>query len=443
LESERRHYWRFYWPLSLMGAVALAGRFAQNYVLLGYREGVRELAVFALALSVLHPFRGVVLGFMPHMTNVLVRGPASLRAVLRFLLALCVLSTVPVLLLGWTPIGPALLARIFSVSGERIARIVEYMRYFSPLIPLGGASSFLIGMLVQARRTGVVSVLHALHLVLVVVVLVAGVRLGWSPVATLSLSLLLPQAAHAVMAGALLLRFRRPFEPDRDEALTQKSIASYFLPLAATTMLFTLSRPIIFALLTTLNPAGDPALPAVEPLIAAVSLAFTFSMVFQSAVNQFRHLFVTFGRRDREGVRRFMIRTGGVVTVLMLVCVASPLAGLFFRHLQGASGETLEMAIQALWPLCLVPVVIGLRNYFHGLAMVHRRTLSMTAGSLMRNVAIVAVGAALLHLGAYNHLGATATLIVGFSAEAFTVFLGTRGLRADLADGRAGASAEG
>ncbi|MCK4284239.1 MAG: hypothetical protein KAX44_07975, partial [Candidatus Brocadiae bacterium] len=56
-----REYWRFYWPLSLMAVAFFSGRLFQNYVLLRYEEGVRELAMFALAMAFFHPFRGTLI----------------------------------------------------------------------------------------------------------------------------------------------------------------------------------------------------------------------------------------------------------------------------------------------------------------------------------------------------------------------------------------------
>ena len=157
-------------------------------------------------------------------------------------------------------------------------------------------------------------------------------------------------------------------------------------------------------------------------MIAGLSLAFNFNMLFQSTVNQFRNLSVTFGTRDLPGLRRFMKRVTAVVAMVMLICVASPVARLFMRYLQGASGAALDVACQALWPLIAVPVVIAFRNYYHGLAMVRRRTGAMAAGGASRNLVIVLCGPMLLALGWYNHVAAAAMLLTGFTAEAATVF---------------------
>ena len=417
-----QRYWRFYWPLSFMSVAMFSGRLVQNWVLLHYEAGERELAVFALALALFNPFRAT-LAFAPQLANVLVRGPKSFRASLTFLVSTSLVFSVPILLLAWTPLGPLIVPALYNVSDADIRLILLYLRYLAPLVLMGGAARFFEGLLMQAERTGIVSLLRVGNLALLVGVLVLGMWQKWDPVTTLSVSLLVPAAAHLLATGALMLAFRVRHDASEDQPLRQREIAAFFLPMVLTTIMFTLTRPIIFAFLTTLNPRGDPALPSVETLIAAVSLALSVNMLFQANLNQFRNLFVTFGRQDRRGVRRFMVRATGCIAALMTLVVATPVARLFLQHLQGATGETLDMAVDALWVLLLVPPVVGCRNYFHGLAMVRRRTGSMAAGATMRNVSILACAPVLLRLGWYNHVTAAAMMVTGFAAEAATVGL--------------------
>jgi len=420
-----REYWRFYWPLGFMAVAIFSGRLMQNYVLLHYREGVRELAVFALAQAFFGLFSGTM-AFAPHMANVLVRGPKSFRACLRFVAVMSVLFTVPVAMVAWTPLGSRVVPMIYRVGEDNVRLIRLYLRYFTPLIFIAGIGCYFEGLLVQAKRTGIVSGLRIGSLAMLIGVLLLGSGLGWTPVVTLSLSLLLPATAHMVVGGVLLAQYRVRHAREQDRALTQREIAAFFLPMVATTIMFTLTRPIIFAFLTAAAGSGRGDAGAVETMIAGVSLAFNLNMLFQSTVNQFRHLSVTYGTRDLAALRGFMVRVTAVVAGVMLIAVASPLSRLFLRYLQGAEGAALDMACQALWVLVPVPVVIAFRNYHHGLAMVRRQTGSMAAGAVSRNVMIVPLALALLALGWYNHIAAAAMLVTGFGAEAATVCLLTR-----------------
>ncbi len=421
MTSASRRYWRFFWPLGFMAIAVFSGRLVQNYVLLQYEEGVRELAVYALAMAFFGPFRGVM-AFAPQMANVLVRGPRSFRATLRFVMSLAVLCTALLAVVAWTPLGGRIMPIIYNMPSRDIDLILVYLRYFTPLILLTGACFYFEGLLVQAHRTGIVSALRIGSLLLAVCVLAVGLYGGWSPVFTLSLSLILPVAVHTVVGGLMLLKYRVRHSGEEDRRLTQREVARFYLPMVATTIMFTLTRPIIFAFLTVSAQRSGGAVSA-EAMVAGVSLAFNVNMLFQSTVNQFRNLSVTFGTENLPALRRFMVRITAGVFLLMALVVLTPVARLFLRHLQGAEGAPLAMACQSLYVLLLVPIVIGWRNYHHGLAMVRKRTAAMAAGAMSRNLSILPLGAALLALGWYNHIAAAAMLVVGFASEATTVVL--------------------
>jgi preprotein translocase subunit SecG len=235
--------------------------------------------------------------------------------------------------------------------------------------------------------------------------------------------MLVPAIANLLLTTVLQLTYHAHAAIEEDRVLGQREIAAFFLPMVFTSLLFTLSRPIILAFITAQK---DADVVRVETMVAGVSLAWSFNVIFQGAVNQFRDVFITFGRRDLNGVRTFMAVATAVLTCIMLLVVATPLGTLFLSYLQGATGETLRIARQAMWVLVFVPPIIAWRNYYHGLTMLHRRTHGMTAGSFMRNVAILAAAWLLTALGLYNHVAAAGTLVIGFAAEAVTVALFTR-----------------
>jgi peptidoglycan biosynthesis protein MviN/MurJ (putative lipid II flippase) len=177
--------------------------------------------------------------------------------------------------------------------------------------------------------------------------------------------------------------------------------------------MFSLSRPILYSFLGRLP---DPA-----PVIASMRVGFDVAMIFHNLLNQFRHLFVTFGKEDLPGVRRFMVRVTAVVVAGMVVVAFSPVVTLLLRDVIGLRDAVLVMSREVLMVMCALPIVVTLRNYFHGLAMVERKTGPMGAGAVMRNVATWGVSAFLLSVGWLNHMSAAAILIGGFLAETVTV----------------------
>jgi len=406
-----RRYWRFYWPLLLMALAMLVARQVQNRTLASYEEAAREIAAFALAFATFGFFNAALV-FVPHMVNILARNPRSLRRCALFTLAIALLLTAPVAFLAFTATGAHVLRIAFGIEEEMLVPVTGYLRLAIPLMTLTAFAHFYTGLLVQSRRTGVVTVLQCLKLAGVCGMLLTGWRLGWSPVLTLSLSQLAPTAAHLALAAVATLFVRRPLhEP---ETLRWRDILHYYWPTALTSVMFSLSRPI---LLSFLNRTPDS-----EASVAGLALAFGFAMIFHAPVNQFRHLFATFGREDLPGVRRFLTRVMWALVAALVAVNVTPLGWLAFRYALNARGELLNTAVSAFAPLCLIPVVVTLRNYYHGLALVRRRTRGMGAGGVTRNAAIYLAALALFRTQGLNAASAACVLVIGFIAETATVY---------------------
>lgn len=118
--------------------------------------------------------------------------------------------------------------------------------------------------------------------------------------------------------------------------------------------------------------------------------------------------------RSFQTLRRFMIILTTVVTALLLIVAATPLAMVWF---QGVSGLRFELALfssRALWAALLMPGITVLQSWYQGLIVHSRRTRGVTeavavyllvsvgiliAGILWGRVAGLYVGLAALSIG--------------------------------------------
>jgi progressive ankylosis protein len=411
-------YWRFFWPLSVTGLVMLLARQFQNGAVARYPDSTHELAVYALATSVFGFFNACLI-FVPQMANVFARSRRGCRVCLRFVVALALLFTLPPAALAFTRRGNGLLGRIFGLDDAGVTEVVLYLRYLLPLVLLNGLRQYYTGLLVQARRTATVTVLHTVALGIVIGMLVLGFQAGWSAARTLASAMVLSALVHLVLCYAMKLRYVRLPERAEHENLTYREMFSFYWPVAMTSAMFALSRPILYSFVNR-TPDGEAS-------IAALRVGFDFAMIFHNPLNQFRHLFVTFGIRDLPNIRRFMIRVVVGTTVLMGLVAFTPLVTIILRDLLGVEGEVLTMSRQVIWVLCLVPLVVSMRNYFHGVAMVRRRTGSMAAGAICRVVVIYGVAWGLQASGMLSYLAAAGVLVLGFLAETIIVVVSTSG----------------
>jgi hypothetical protein len=295
------------------------------------------------------------------------------------------------------------------------------------MIALNGIRHYYTGLLVQARRTGIVAALNVAHVPLVGAGLAAGILLRWGAVATILFAEIMPLAVQMIAAGLLFRVFYRPpLEPEKAPVSFLKT-TSFFWPVALTGLMFAFTRPIVYSFVNRVA-GSDP-----KPIIAALRVGFDLAMLFQMASNQFRHVFVTFGARHLPGLRRFMIRVVLVTTGLMLCVALSPLKDLFFGELLGLESPVREYAGRVLLVMCAVPALVAWRNYYHGQALIHHRTVGMGIGGLARNSAALLLSWGLLQAGWLGYpTVAAGVLVCAFVAEASAVVLATSGWRREL-----------
>ncbi len=396
--------------------MVLATQF-QNGALARYPDAVTELAVFALASSTFG-FFNAGLNFTPQLANVYARGDHGRRLSQRFTGVWSLALTMPLLAISTTGVGAAGVALIYGINATLTARVLEYLVYMLPLLFITGQRLFHSGLLVQARLTGWVTTLNVVFLATAIATLVAGFALGLKPVHTLVGAQTLAGLLHWGLAAAVVRRrYRWPLAPEH-ETVRVYDLVRFFLPMTTTGVMFAVSRPVLYAFVGR----GPDAIAT----IAALRVAFDFCTVFQQAANQFRHFFVTFGLSDLAAKRRFMAVVCAGITGIMAATALTPLSEYLLGHLLGVRGQVLADAVDVILIMCLMPLIIITRNYFHGALMVKRRTGGMAAGGILRVLAISLL-ALLTHLAGWlDHVAAAFILLLGLATETGAVVVSAR-----------------
>ncbi len=406
-------YASFYWPLALTSLLALLELQFQNGVLARYPDAEVQLATFALAsgsFQLLNAF----LVFVPQMVTVLGRNAADRGICLRFVLMVGLILAVPLLVMSWFPPGTRLLALLLGIPAAVLPQVIRYLQWLTPLVVVNALCQYYVGVLVLAERTRLVTLLNAAHLTILVGVLLAGRALGWSAIGTLACATISANTLRLMLSAWAAAWRREPEPPGPTDGphLTHRAVFIFFWPVAMTSAMFAMTRPVLYAFVNR----TDLALTT----IAALRLAFDVGLCFQNPVNQFRHLYTTFGEADPVGVRRFMVRITAGLTLAMLVLAFTPLGRLFFIRVLGVHGPMLGQAVDALRVLCLAPAIIAVRNVYHGELMVGRRTGGMAVGSALRVLAIGGLAWLALRMGILDHTVCAMLLVAGFLAEAIS-----------------------
>ena len=420
--TAQARYWAFYWPLALTGAVTVLGTQIQNGVLARMEDAAAALAAYAVAQAVLSLFNAAQ-AFAPQLTTRFARGPEATARVRGFILGISLALAGLVALLA--TFGQPLIIASFSLSPALQAQTFAFLLALAPMVWLNGLRFYLVGRLIQQERTGRVTVLNGVHLTVLIVSLAAGLALRLDPVLTLVGAQALAGLVHATLAiGAL-----RPgaeaaagSEAESEELPSYQRLRAFFGPVVLTGIMFALSRPILYA---AIGGTGDGILT-----IAALRIAFDFTFFFQQAANQFRHFFVTFGLDAMAEKRRFMIRVALGLTLAMALTAFTPLGPLLIAEGIGAEAEVTRRALAALQVMTLLPLLIILRNLFHGILMVEERTGGMALGSILRVLTIAGLAQLLTPVGLLTPSTAAWTLLAGFATETAVVAYRVLRLRA-------------
>jgi hypothetical protein len=111
------------------------------------------------------------------------------------------------------------------------------------------------------------------------------------------------------------------------------------------------------------------------------------------------------------------------VMLIMVLIIATPISTVIFQDMLGVTDEVLVMVRETLWVLCVIPVIVTLRNYFHSLSLIDRRTGSMAVAAVARNTSIWVACWLLYRCKMLTHVTAGAVLALGFATETIVVSL--------------------
>ena len=409
-----REYWRFFWPLALTGIVMVLGTQFQNGVLARYPAAVTELAIFAIASSIFSLLHAGV-NFLSQMSNVYARSRHGLITTLQFVVLISTLLGIILSILAFTPVGPALIAKVYAVDADIVSRVVVYMKLFVPLIFIDGLRQFQMGLLVQSRMTGRVSILNAVYLSTIIASLVIGFNAGFSAPYVLAGSQIVASLVHFVLLAVVIFRdYHLPVKQDHQD-LHFGELLRFFIPVSTTGLMFAISRPVLYALIART--------PEAIVSIAAMRVGFDVSSLFQMTANQFRHFFVTFGDSHLKEKRLFMVLVGAGITVIMLLIAATPLSTFLLSNLIGITGNLLAYSREVLLIMCILPGLILWRNYYHGLLMIRRKTTGMALGGIARVLGIYLFAQVFYVLGHLNYLTGASILLLGIFLEAIIVMI--------------------
>jgi hypothetical protein len=316
--------------------------------------------------------------------------------------------------------------------------------WLAPYPLVKGAALLYAGLLLRVRRTEIVSYATLANLAVSIVAVFLLLGLPWVHAQPIRLPVVVTYAGLGVELALLLAGVARHM-PQEDRQTTQPkgaavsrltygAIVRFFWPLVLIMLIQELSRPLI-NLFVARGPDPTTAL-------AVLALLYTLGRIPYGWLNEIRNLASAF--RDepdsRIRIRRFAVACGLVSLAMMVVLFWTPLRTVILERWIGAPPE---LAAQARLPLYLFAgfsFAVTVRAYYHGIALVERRTQSLAPSAPARLAAIIGALVLLPWAGITGATLGVAALLSGFTVEAVVVWWGVRGRLWLLGSGKSPAS---
>ncbi len=349
-----------------------------------------------------------------HVANSLVKGPVSYRRV--YLLSIVSGGLLSLIhgLIAVTPLYDLVFVTIIGLPPDTALLGRTGFLIMTPWTVAIAYRRFYQGLLVSHGYTRLVGRGTTIRVTLALGVMGIGLFFPVLPGVVLGATAL---AISVVGEAAVIAWFARPVtrsildRPSQGDLLAWRDVLEFFWPLGLTSLLSKLMPPLLSAVVArSPNP---------EVHLAGWSVAYGLLMVFFVPTQMLPQMVIP-NARDRYRRRlsmSFSRQVGLFLSVIMALCVWSPLGLLYFRDLIGLQGPVLSSAVTGSRFLLLIPLLQALQNALYGAFAGLRSTAEIMGGSVVNILVILLVAGLALQFGLPGTVAAATLLTAGMVAE--------------------------
>lgn len=231
------------------------------------------------------------------------------------------------------------------------------------------------GVLIRFEQGRAVSEGTAVRLVSVLVTLLLGFRLAWPGAVVGAVAIATGVCVEAAYVGWRVrptLRRLAPDPPADAPPLDRPAFLAFYAPLALMPLLTLCVQPIGAATMGRM-PREIDSLAAWAPVYALVFVPRSVGMAFNEVV-------VSLLREPgaAPALRRFRNKLAGWTTALLALTALTPLASLWFDHVQALEPDLSSFARTALLIALPMPLVQVLQSWYQGALVAGHRTRAIT-----------------------------------------------------------------
>ncbi len=386
-------------------------------------QSAHTLAVFGLAWG-LTDFLVSPVWQARQLGLVLARDRPSLRQLRRFVLVCCSGLAVALFALSSTWLGEWVVGDLHGVEEGLAAQVRWVLLAFVPLPFMVGMNRLYSGILIQYRRTDIVSGAMLVGMGVQIASVLVLLRAEWVepwPILLPLVSVYLGEVVSVlIVVWGYWGRVRSHLATEGTTRIDWRYIGHFFWPLALVMAIQGLSRPLINLFVSR---QGDGVMA-----LAVLAVVYPLAHLPYGWLNELRSVPAAF--RDEgfaEYIGRFALGCGALSFLAMGLLFWTPMRDLILLDWVAVDSELAQRCAVPLFLFSFFPLAVCLRSHMNGIALVEHRTRALAPSAPAR---IAAIGAALLLFSQWGWSGATlgvSALLCGFFVEALSVWLGVRG----------------
>jgi len=366
---------------------------------------------FALAILIEAP----VIMLMSAATSV-VKDRASFIKLRNFSRALCLGTTIALLILLIPPIYDTLIRSVMGVPAQVADLTYGALWFMLPWPSAIGYRRFLQGVLIRSGKTRLVAygtVIRLLAMVLAALIgfFVLGIPGAWVGALSLATGVTVEAIAARFMA-AQTVRGILAGELDQEDAptITYMDIAKFYYPLALTSLIGLTVQPMLtFFMGRSIAPVESLA---VFPVVHSLSFFFrSMGLAYQDTAialmgSRFEHF---------AELRKFAVWLGAATTAGLALVAFTPLSDVFFVGISGLTQELADFALPPTQIIVLLPALSVMLSFQRAILVESRRTQHITVASALE---VLTVAAVFTTLGwGLDFVGATAAFSAFFAGR--------------------------
>ena len=372
--SQRTIFW-LWLPLAGMWLIMAAEMPLVAAFIARLPQAKENLAAFGLTFSISMMVSCPVLQLLTTSTA-LASGRQAYNRLKTFMIVLGLGLTSIHLTIGLTPVYGFILERIIGVPSNLIEPSRVAFLYMTPWALALGFRRLWQGILIRSGSTLSLPITTVLRLLAISGTLVVGLIVPILPGASLEAAAL---NIGAIINAAAIYLFVRPIinkqykiETPEDQSLSWRRLLRLFVPLALSTLIALIVRPIVSI---GLSRASFP----LESL-AVFPVIMGFMFLFSSTTYSYQEAVVALhtGTDSFVALKRFALIISIAAGLLFFLIVISPLGDLWFARVAGLPSELLFFVRTPALILSLAPVAVGLNALYRGAQVTWNQTPVVT-----------------------------------------------------------------